>query len=185
MGLVDNLVGFPTILDIQRAYNWDVFFPSTGLLVDGIVIGRYCQAIRFGQYEIAQTDEVIKGVKKMFFPISLNIELITASFVSPVPDIVQLYFVTWKKMIVDEEGFYSPSSNYKKNIYVILSDRTGIPVNMIRLGEVFPVKFPGYNLSYASDDLLKYEVTFRVEKINMGTTAVKGAISGLAGALGM
>lgn len=178
--LFDSIIGFPAT-HVQREYNWQLTLPSLGLIVDGLVVGKYCQSINFGQYNISEIIEYCSGAHTQFFPGNITIDTITATFVSPIPDMVQLYFVTWKKRIVDSRGFYSPSNNYKKNVYVVLFDRTGLPSNMIQLKGVFPTKFPVFSLSYESANVLKYTVEFKVDTIHMGVKAAGGAFVGVLG----
>jgi len=173
MPLLDNIVRFPTLIGVQRTYNFDFILPDIyGIGISGVVVSKYCQACRFGQYDIEEVIELKSGVHKQFFPGAMDFGPVTATFICPVPDLVMLYFIRWKKMIVDDNGFYYPSKNYKKNIYVILYDRTGIPTNFIQLKGAFPVRFPGYNLSYAGEDVVRYDVEFRVDRIRMGTKAL-------------
>ncbi|MHA1692952.1 MAG: hypothetical protein ACTSU7_15110 [Candidatus Heimdallarchaeaceae archaeon] len=171
MNLLDSVFGFPRA-PMQRAYNWDFVLPSFGLLVDGLVVSKFCQSCRFGQYNIDDISTIQFGAHKKFFPGVLNIESATATFVTPIPDLVSLYFTTWKKKIVSNDGIYSPSKIYKKNIYIILYDRSGAPSNFIQLYKTFPVKFPAYDLSYGTEKMVEYNVEFKVDSIKMDTEAL-------------
>jgi len=196
--LLDSVFGFPRA-PMQRAYNWDFILPSFGLLVDGIIVSKFCQSCRFGQYNFNDTVELQFGALKQFYPGILNIESVTATFVTPIPDLVSLYFVTWKKKIVNSDGIYFPSKNYKKNIYVILYDRTGIPSNFIQLNKVFPTKFPLFDLSYKEEKMVEFTVEFKVDGIKIGAEALsemgsigkmtggvrKGAVGAVKGVVGL
>jgi len=181
----ENLLGFPTITHVQRTYNWDFLLPDLyGMLVSGLVVSKYCQSVRFGQYDISGISELKAGILKKFFPDALSIEQVSTTFVSPIPDLVSLYFSKWKSLIVDDLGRYSVPSKYKKTGHIILYDRSGIPVNVIRLVGMFPVKFPAYDLSYGREDVIKFDVNFRVEKVEMGFKALSGLAGEVVGAAG-
>ena len=176
--LLDNLIGFPKIIHVQRTYNWEFILPSFGLIVDGYIVSKYCQSVKFGQYDIGEILEMKSGVRKQFFPGVMNIQTVSATFITPVPDLVAAYFSNWKSKIIDDEGYYSPSSWYKKTIYVLLYDRTGIPCNMILLKGAFPIKFPAYNLSYGEENVVRYDVEFRVDRIKIGVSELTSIIGG-------
>jgi len=181
----ENLLGFPTITHVQRTYNWDFLLPDLyGVLVSGLVISKYCQSVRFRQYDISEISELKASIFKKFFPNTLSIDQVSASFISPVPDLVSLYFSKWKSLIVDDLGRYSLPSEYKRTGHVVFYDRSGIPSNIIRLVGMFPVKFPAYDLSYSREDAVKFDVNFRVEKIEMGFKALSGFAGEVVGAAG-
>ncbi|MHA1592008.1 MAG: hypothetical protein ACTSUP_06020 [Candidatus Heimdallarchaeaceae archaeon] len=179
--LLDSVFGFPRA-PMQRNYSWDFVLPSFGLLVDGIAVSKFCQSCKFGQYSL---DEIAiqDGAYKKFFPGILNIETVSATFVTPIPDLVSLYFMNWKKQIVSTDGFYNPSKFYKKNIHIILYSRSGVPSNFIQLNKVFPTKFPAFDLNYNDEKMVEFNVDFKVDKIKMGTEALKemGSIGKAAG----
>lgn len=187
--LLDSVFGFPRA-PMQRAYNWDFVLPSFGFRIDGIVVSKFCQSCRFGQYNL-DAETLQAGAYKQFYAGVLNIESATATFVTPIPDLVSLYFVNWKEQIVDSEGFYSPSSSYKRNIYIILYDRTGIPSNFIQLHGAFPIKFPVFDLSYRDEKMVEFNVEFKMDSVKMGTKALGemgsigeiavGAVKGVVG----
>lgn len=183
--ILDNIVGFPTVTHVQRSYNWDFFLPDLwGILVSGLVISKYCQSVSLGQYNVGEVIELKAGVNKKFFPGSMEIDMVNATFVSPVPDLVTWYFSKWKSLIVDKMNRYQPSSVYKKNGYIILYDRSGIPANIIRLIGLWPVKFPAFNLSYEQEDVVKFEISFRVDKVELGFKALGGLGSDIGSRLG-
>jgi hypothetical protein len=183
--LLDSIFGFPRV-SMQRAYQWEFVLPSFGLLIDGIAVSKFCQSCRFGQYNIDGSTSLQSGAFKQFYPGVLNIESAFATFVTPIPDIVSMYFAKWKSKIVDNNGFYYPSNNYKKNIFIILYDTSGIPSNFIQLNKCFPVKFPAFNLNYEEQGMVKFEVEFKVDNIKLGLDALSsmGSIgAGIAGAV--
>lgn len=166
--LLDSVPGFLEGTRIQRAYNWELILPDlSGAPVAGAVVGKYCQSVRLGQYDISEVLEVKSGFWKDFFPGAPNIENVTTSFVNPVPDAVSLYFQSWKGLIISERGFYTPSSRFKKSVHVMLYDRSGVNTNMITLQGAFPVKFPSFNLSYAEEKEVRFEIVLKIDRISM------------------
>lgn len=181
--LLDSFFGFPQILHIQREYNWEVLLPSFGLVVDGYAISKYCQDIKFGQYSIKEYTDIRKTNLHTYFPGDMTIEEVSLSFVVPVPDIVSAYFYQWKRRIISSKGFYYPSSNYKKYVYVMLYDRTGIPSNLLMLKGAFPLTFPGYDLRYAGEKELRYTIRLKVDDIELNPARVLGAIGSEIGSV--
>lgn len=181
--LLDNLFGFPRTA-VQRSYNWDLIMPDVWTsTVLGVVVSKYCQNITFGNYNMADISAMKVGVFSKFFAGSLDIKKPVATFIAPVPDVVSNYFHVWKKLIIDDDGYYHKSLNYKKNLYIVLYDRTGIPANMISLVGVFPKTFPEWNLAYTSEDIVKYNIEFSVDKITTGLSAFGSAISSAKNAI--
>jgi len=183
--LLDEVTSFSKISHIQRTYNWEAIFPDiVGVAVSGILVSKYCQSIRFGPYNISEVVELKTGPRKMFYPGNLNIESAAATFVTPVPDMVSFYFNKWKKLMVDDEGYYNPSDIYKKNIYIFLQDRTGTPFSLMILKGCFPVKFPSYSLDYSREEAVKFDVEFKVDRVVRGFKAVgmvkDAALKGIA-----
>lgn len=173
--LLSNVIGFPSISGIQRTYNWDFLLPDIfGILVSGMVVSKYCQSVRVGQYDIAEVSEIQAGPFKKRFAGTLDIDTVAATFVTPVPDLISLYFSKWKSLEVDEKGRYNVANVYKKTAHVILYDRTGIPSNIVRLIGIFPTKFPKFDLSYKTEEAHMFEVTFSIDRIEMGLKALGG-----------
>ncbi len=169
--LLDSTFGFPRT-GVQRTYLWDCIMPDIwGAGILGIVISKYCQSVNIGEYNIDDIAEMKVAAFKRFFAGAMSIQNPRATFIAPIPDIVSNYFHTWKKLIIDDRGFYHKTADYKKNIYVVLYDRTGIPVNMITLVGAYPKSFPAWNLDYATEDVVKYDIEFKADKILTGLSA--------------
>jgi len=182
--LLDNIFGFPRT-PVQRTYNWDCIMPDVwGAGILGIAISKYCQSVNFGEYNIDDIAEMKVTAFKKFFAGVMSISNPKATFIAPIPDIVSNYFHTWKKLIVDDRGFYHKASDYKKNIYVVLYDRSGFPSNMITLVGAYPKSFPSWNLSYAGEDVVRYDIEFKVDNILSGLSAFSSFGSAAGGALG-
>jgi hypothetical protein len=169
--LLDNIFGFPRT-PVQRTYNWDCIMPDIwGAGVLGIAVSKYCQDISFGNYNIDDIVEMNVGALKKFFAGRMNIPNPQLSVIAPVPDIVSNYFHTWKNLIIEDNVYYHKASDYKKNIYVMLYDRTGVPSNMITLVGAFPKTFPSWKLSYSDENVVKYDIELKVDDIGTGLSS--------------
>ncbi len=168
MFLLNSPFSWSNFVHPQRTYNWELIMPQTFGIIPGIAVSKFCQSVRFGQYDIQDIIEMKAGPFKDFYAGLMNVQTVTASFVSPVPDIVSSYFTSWKNKIVDKDGYYQVSSEYKKRIYIIMYDRTGIPSNKATLINAFPIRFPAYNLDYNSEDVVRVDVEFRVDRVLFG-----------------
>lgn len=184
MSILEYTSGLPTITDVQRQYNFEVILPDIwGLLVTGWFVGKYVQGIQFGQYNIEEISELISGPTKQFFPEKLGIAAPKMTIVTPVPDIVTFYLQSWKNLIVDKKGYYQPAEKYKKNIYILLFDRSGIPSNIITLKAAFPTTFPAYSLDYKAEDNVMFDIEFRTDGIEQGLSALGQGLTGLGSAI--
>lgn len=170
---LDSLIGFPRYGGVQRSYNWDLLLPDIyGVLVSGIVVSRYCQSVEFHQYNIEDVVELKRGIKVRKFPAGMKIDLVRATFVAPTPDVVNLYFAKWRSIIVDRYGRFVPSDKYKRTGYLLLTDRSGIPSNVIKFTGMFPMRFPAFDLDYGREEPLMYHVDFSVDDVDMGVGAM-------------
>lgn len=151
-------------LDLQRAYNFDIIMPSM-FGIDGYAVGKFCQNIRFGQYDIAELSRMRLGAFKTSFAGLLDISSITATFLKPVPDIVSAYFNEWRLKIVDGSGFFGIKSDYARSIYIILSATNGLPSGVYRLTGVFPQKMPVHALDYGTEDVVRLDVELNVDRV--------------------
>lgn len=168
----------------QRVYNWDVLLPdvsslfgqSKGILgsigkilegVQGLSIGQYCQNVEFGDYSINDLISMRYGPYSANYPGLFTIDKVRMSFLKPVPDIVSMYFNAWKNLIVDKNGLYNVKSKYAKTIYIRFLDSTGISIHRYKLLGAFPIIFPKYNLDYNQNDVVKIQIEFSVDKIDM------------------
>ena len=174
--LMSNLIGFPSILEVQRTYNWDFLLPDIfGVLVSGAIVSKFVQSVKLGQYDITEVSKMNVGpFKKKFAGEDWNIDDVTATFVTPVPDLISFYMSTWKALEIDDKGRYNVASVYKKTAHVILYDRSGIPSNILRLLGIFPIKFQKFDLSFKEEAVHMFEVTFSVDRLEMGLKALGG-----------
>ena len=171
--IMDTVVGFPRIGGIQRAYNWSIMLPDmTGTIIPGVAVSKYCQAVSLAPYTVSEISELRRGAFKKHFPAKLDIDSVRCIFVAPTPDIITLYFEKWRSLMFDYQGRWNVSSKYKKQMYVFLWDRSGIPVNVIKLTGVFPTKFPALELDYSAEKPVTYHVDFKIDWAEYGVEAL-------------
>ncbi len=174
----DNVVGFPSSVGVQRAYQWILLLPDLyGIAVSGAIISKWCQSITFHQYDISEVIELKKGLFTLHFPNKWNIERITTTFIAPVPDLVTLYFSKWQRLMYDPYGRVPPANTYKRNAYIVLQSRSGIPSNVIKLIGIFPTKQPSFPLAYPDEKVVNFQIDFSVDSIQIGVQAVSGLLS--------
>ena len=163
-----NLESVPSVVDLfaksgfQREFNFEIKLPDMGYL-SGILVGVYCQSIKFGQYNIQEITKVRHGAKTKGYAGPLEIQSATCTFLQPFPDIVSMYFSKWKNLMVDSNGFYSSKANYAKTIYVVEFDRTSVPAAIYKLTGAFQKTFPAHSLSSESEQVAKFEIEFHVD----------------------
>jgi hypothetical protein len=183
--ILDKVPGPPNTVNLQREYNWEIVLPDIwGIIVSGIVPSKFCQAVKFGQYNVSEIAERKEGTWSSFIPGKFTVEPITMRFLTPVPDVVTFYFQMWKKQMVTNKGLWQLPARFKKNMYLIFYDTTGVPSNMISFKGVFPITFPSFDLGYDKDGALMYDVTFRVDRIEMAAKAAMGLVGDLVQGFG-
>lgn len=177
----DNLLGFPQYGGIQRAYTWDLILPDLyGIIVSGVVVSRYCQSVKFGQYNITSVSEFRVGPFRRFYPEEINIETVGMTFVAPTPDLISLYFAKWKSLILDKLGRHSLPSVYKKTAYIIFYSRMMIPIKSVKLVGMFPITYPAFNLDYTTEEAVKFNIEFRCDYVETNFDAFSSLISGVS-----
>lgn len=165
--LFENYVPLERYTEYQRLYNWEVVFPFMMGNVPGPIISKYCKAVAFGDYRFDDSDivRIQKGPKSLFVPGTLSINTVTMEFIVPFPNLVQGYFDQWKKLIVDDSGYYSEQSWYKKTIYVRTYTTQGITSGTIKMIGAFPKNYYEYQLSYKAEDVVRYSIVFCIDDI--------------------
>lgn len=163
--LFDNYVPLERYTEYQRTYNWEVVFPFIMGNIPGMVVSKYCKAIAFGDYHLKDIVDLERGPKNIFSAGTLVIEKVTAVFLVSTPNLVQGYFANWKEQIIDSNGFYSEQGKYKYPIYIRLYTTQGITAGTIKLIGAFPTTFFKYELSYETEAVVKYTVTFSIDDI--------------------
>lgn len=177
----DNLLGFPQYGGVQRAYTWDLILPDLyGIIVSGVVVSRYCQSVKFGQYNITSVSEFKVGPFRRFYPEEINIETVSMTFVAPTPDLISLYFAKWKSLILDKLGRHNLPSVYKKTGYVIFYSRPQIPIKVVKLVGMFPITYPAFDLQYAAENEVTIPIEFRCDYVETDFDAFSSLMSGVS-----
>lgn len=165
----------------QRNYMWDVLLPDLGgglglsiLGIQlpkgfsapvGILVSRYCQEVKFGQYGVTELVEMKKGGKLEKFAGLRNIDKITLTFLKPVPDVVSYYFYRWRQLVCNDKGYYGVKSAYAKTMRMILYDVTGISTAWFKAVNTFPLSAPVYSMDYTNEKLLTLSMEFSVDDV--------------------
>lgn len=154
-------------LSLQRNYNWEIMLPDIAYL-PGTIVSLCCQDIRFGDYGMSDIERVRNGAYESKYPGYMTIPDIELVFLKPLPDIVSAYFYEWRKLVVDDVGFYGVKADYAKSIWVYLYDVTGVAFNRIQLVGVYPSSLPKYDLSYTGEDITRLRVGLNVDRMAFG-----------------
>lgn len=170
---------------LQRTYNWQLLMPHNINGVLGYLVSQYCQDIRFGDYNISDVVTMKYGAQQRFYAGLQTISVVSASFVVSIDNSLLKYFYGWRELIIDKEGYYHPKNNYKKSIYVILYDRSGIESTKFELVGAFPRTNPIIDLSYASEEALRYRIDFSIDCIESSSLmgSIMGGVTNLAGSV--
>lgn len=159
---------------LQRKYNWQLLLPHNINGNIGLFVSQYCQDVQFGDYGMSALSQLKYGAFQRFYAGMQDIGRFTAVFLAPVDNSVLSYFHAWYNLMVDDDGYYYPKNNYKKNMFVAMYDRSYVESVRFELKGAFPVRKPSVNLSYGDDDVLRYVVEFSVDQVSM--TSLIGSI---------
>ena len=179
---------------LQRTYNWQLIMPHDFKGNIGFLVSQYCQDVNFGDYTMSQLSMLRYGAYQRFYAGLQDISSVTLTFLVPVDNSVYDYFYSWSELILDAQGYYHPKNNYKKNIFAIMYDRTGIQATKFTLKGVFPINTVAAGLSYNSENILTLTMNLSIDSIEPSsflgdirsgvTGAIQGALGGVTGALG-
>lgn len=150
--------------NLQRTYLWELRLPSIGG-IDGLEVSKLCQEIDFGDYTMNEVSTMRYGAFQNHYAGFLSIQSVEMTFLRPIPDIVTAYFDEWRKLIVDEQGYYSVKNNYAKRIYIVLLDNAGNESTKFILVGSFPTSFPRYPLSYKTNEIVHLRYGFSVDRV--------------------
>ena len=161
------VTGPQSVLPYQRTYNWDVlmFFSMGG--IRGELLSKFCQDVKFGDYSLQDLIQLRWGGKSEFFPGTMQLEAITFTFVIPTPDLVGMFFRAWRDKILSPQGFYGLKHDYMRNIYIWLDSTSYFPSSRYILKRAFPLTPPTFDLSYGTDDVLRYTITMSVDRVEI------------------
>lgn len=150
---------------LQRTFSWQLMMTSNFDGILGYLVSQYCQDVQFGDYSISEISTMKHGAFQRFYAGIQSIDTITLTFLVPTDNSVMDYFYGWYNKMIDTNGYYHPKNNYRRDIYLILYDQTGIQSNKYRFRGVFPISHPKIHPTYAEDDVLRMSITLRVDMI--------------------
>jgi hypothetical protein len=160
--------------EFQRDYMWDVRLPELGASTNifGIPIGastlvdvgRFCQSIDFGDYDMQSLNTMQAGAYTNKFASMLSIKDIDMTFLRPSPDVVTPYFQKWRSLAVKNSVFY-PKKNYAKTIYIYMLGVDNMIAGTFKCVGCFPTQMPSYKLDYKGDNVLTFPIKFSVDRI--------------------
>lgn len=148
----------------QRDYNFEFLPPGLGLYAPE-TIGQYCQEISFPQYNMTDLNKIQFGGEQRGYAGFFSISSMRATFLKPNPDIVLPYFEAWKRLIVDDKGFFGVKNDYALTSYILIEDVTKDVSTVVKLMGTFPTKFPEHSFSYRSEKVVEYSVEFNIDKV--------------------
>jgi len=155
---------------LQRTYEWQLLLPHDFGGIVGLGVSRYCQDIEFGDYSITEISTMKYGAFQRFYAGLHTIDAVTLTFLKPIDNSVSDYFYAWYNQMISVEGYYSPKSAYKRDIYAVLYDRTGIESTKFKLMGTFPLsRIPRIKVSWADESVLRVSVRLRVDDIEMSS----------------
>lgn len=159
---------------LQRTYNWQLIMPHNLKGNIGFLVSQYCQEAKFGDYNMSELSKVRYGAYQRKYAGLQDIEVCSLTFLVPIDNSVYSYFYAWNELIVDANGYYHPKSEYKKTIFIIMYDRTGIQATKFILEGCFPRMKPKVGLSYNSQSIVTSTMELNVD--NIRTESFIGAI---------
>jgi len=150
--------------DLQRTFNFEVMLPDVAG-IPGYTVSKYCQAARFGDYDIATLSEIRYGAFRAKYVGFFEIKPLTLTFLCPTQDVVLEYLKAWRGLERTDNGFYGVKSSYAKTIHVMLHDRAGNTVDQFTFYGTFPKNMPEFNLTYKEESVVEYDITFNVDRV--------------------
>ena len=153
-------------VEYQRDYLWEVVLPDVGG-ANGTEVGKLVQSIRFGDYNVEEISRIYYGGHRKGYVGFLEIPSVTMIILGSVPDVAVRYFRAWKQLMISDSGLFYPKANYARDVYATLLDTTGSEVNKFRMRGVFPKTVPAYDLSYESDKVVRHEIEFNIDTLEL------------------
>jgi hypothetical protein len=150
---------------LQRAYNWQLMMYHNFGGTIGFLVSQFCQDIVFGDYSIAEMSTMKYGAFQRFYAGLQNIDVVTLLFLVPTDNSVTDYFYAWYEKVIDSKGYYSPSSRYKRQIYIMLYDQTKVESVRFKLKGCFPKSHPIIHPSYTDEGILMAQVNLSVDAV--------------------
>ena len=173
---LDAAIPLQRYTEYQRDYNWNLIMPRSFAGLAGLTISKYCKRVVFGNQNVEKVQFIATEAKRQFVPDGLLINQVQMTFLVPFPDLILDYFVKWRSLAIDKVGNYAPQIAYKHNIFVYLYTQQGITSNILQLKGAFPVRLPAYDLAYANENVLKYDITLSVDDLILKPMNLTGAV---------
>jgi hypothetical protein len=172
---------------LQRTYEWQLVLPHDFGGIVGLGVSQYCRDIEFGDYHITEISTMKHGAFQRFYAGLHTIDEVTLTFLKPIDNSVLDYFYAWYNSMIDEDGFYSPKSSYKRDVYAVLYDRTGVESAKFKLMGAFPLsRIPKIKASWTDESVLQISVVLRVDDIEMSSVigSIREGVTNLLGDMG-
>jgi len=106
----------------------------------------------------------------------INFSAWKVTFLSDSKDIIRSNLLTWSSVAWDfnRKGATSPSS-YKRQVTVNQLNLTGHVISSYTLVGVYPETVGGYEFSNDSNELVKFDVTFKYDYFTFENTGIQGS----------
>jgi len=151
--------------NLQRAYNWSLMMPSDFSGVLGYLVSQYCQDVTFGDYSISELSVMKSGAFQKFYAGLQTIDTVTLLFLVPSDNSLREYFYGWYERMIDKEGYYYPKLNYKRDVYLMFYDQSGLENVRFLMKGCFPKTHLVEHPSYTDDGVLMAQITLSIDKI--------------------
>lgn len=169
---------------LQREYNWQLMMPFNLKGILGVFVSQYCQDATFPSgYSMSELSSIRYGAFQRFYAGLQEISSVNLSFIMPTDNTVFDFFKAWRELVVDKNGFYHPKLEYKKDIYLLLYDRTGLQSGKFTLKGVFPKTNPSFDVSYQKESVLRWGLELSVDRVE-SESLIGGILTTITGAIG-
>lgn len=162
---------------LQRAFDWQLMMLHNFGGALGYLVSQFCQDITFRDYSVVELSTMKYGAYQRFYAGIQSIEAITLIFLVPTDNSVMDYFYAWYEHMIDKQGYYYPKDNYKRDVYIMLYDRTKLESIRFRLTGCFPMSHPTVHPSYADEGMMMAQVTLSVDRVE--PSSLIGSIRGM------
>ncbi len=153
---------------LQRTYNWQLFLPHFMGGIPGLFVSQFCQGVRFAGYNDSPEKQRY-GAEQRGMVGERTIGDVSLLFVSPADMTVYNYFTNWSNLKVDKQGFYHTKSEYKRDIFIVLYDTTGIETNRYKLHGCFPINQFGFEGTYGEENVQWLNFQLNVDSVTPGS----------------
>jgi hypothetical protein len=167
----------------QRRWLFSVKLPDVGTGDDqaGIVSTR-CRSIDFKEYGIENLTTMQYGPWQRFFAGVFSIQTYRMRFVISKPDVVTDYFLAWRELVIDRDGYYHGSNNYKLPVDVFIRDMFDDLEKeefnrKFTLQQSFPKAYPEWRFDQDSKDASYVDIEFSTSGVKSESYGKKQEMS--------